>query len=456
MEESRIDLAVIGCGVAGQSIAYTARKAGKSVSIFESGPPGGTCPTRGCDAKKPLVNAAKRLVQARAMIGSGLAGQLHLDWSALMDFKRQFTQPIPGRTREDLREAGIELIEACPRFLNAHTLEADGRRWRAEQIVIASGLRPRTLELPGGGAEHTIDSDGFLELDQLPGRVVFVGGGYIAMEFAGVAAAAGARVTVLEMGTYPLGQFDQDVVRELLAAYEDLGVHVLTQRKVEAIRPLERGFEVDCGGAAPTIEADLVVNATGRVPSIDGLDLDAAGIDHGKAGVKVDSHLRSVSQPHVWAAGDVADTGRPPLTPTASEDGRVVAHNLLNPDALREQIQTPVASVAFTLPPVASAGMSEQAAREAYGDGIEVAAGSMAGWKHFRQQNEKHAYYKLIFDPDTKLIGAHLVGADCDEVINMFATALDSGCDKASLCDTTLAYPTVGFNLQNVFAKQKK
>jgi glutathione reductase (NADPH) len=211
---------------------------------------------------------------------------------------------------------------------------------------------------------------------------------------------------------------------------------------------------VDCGEGVPGVEADLVVNATGRVPAIDGLDLDAVGIAHGPKGIAVDQHLRSTSHGHVWAAGDVADSGRPPLTPTASEDGRVVAHNVLHPDTPRKKIDTPVASVAFTLPPLASAGLSEADARAQHGDTIDVVTAPMSDWKHFRQQNEKHAYHKFIFGPDDKLLGAHLVGKDSDEVINTFAAALHHGCDKSTLCDTTLAYPTVAFSLQNVLVKQ--
>jgi glutathione reductase (NADPH) len=453
-QAKQVDLAVLGCGVAGQTVAYRARQAGWSVTLFETGPPGGTCPTRGCDAKKPLVNAVFRLRRAQAMMGKGLSGELSIDWPALMAFKRSFTEPIPDRTREDLAEAGIELIEAPPRFDDARTIEADGRRWRAEQVVISTGLRPRALDLERGGAEHAIDSDAFLELDALPERVVFVGGGYVSMEFASVAAAAGSAVTVLERAEYPLSAFDPDAVRVLLAAMHEQGIKILTRRQVTGIEPAGGAFRVHTGASGEAIEADLVVNASGRVPSIDGLGLDNAGIAHGEAGVAVDAYLRSTSSPNVWAAGDVAATGRAPLTPTAAEDGRVVAHNLLNQDD-REMIRTPVASVCFTYPPIASVGLSEHAARQRHGDDLQVAAGDLAQTKHFRQEGETHGFYKMIFDPDQRLLGAHFVGGDCEEVINLFALAIGQGCDKHKLCETTMAYPTVAKTLQNVFIKQQ-
>jgi glutathione reductase (NADPH) len=353
-----------------------------------------------------------------------------------------------------MADAGVELIEGRPRFVDPHTLEINGRRLRGGQIVIATGQRPRTLDLPG--AEHAIDSDGFLEIEQLPERLAFVGGGYIAMEFAGVAAVAGARVTVVESGTYPLKPFDRDAVRTVLASLTDLGVRILTQRKVTAIEPGDNGAFVvrtDADTAGDPIVADRVVNASGRVPSIDGLGLEEVGIAFNKQGIEVDASLRSVSHRHVWAAGDVAANGRAPLTPTAAEDGQVVAHNLLH-DGGKEQVRTPVSSVAFTLPSIGSVGMSEDEARETF-DSIEIVEGDMSQWKHFRQQREPFATYKLVFCDQQKLRGAHLVGADCEEVINLFALAICQECDKQTLLDATLGYPTVAFSLFQKFRKHR-
>lgn len=448
-QQADLDVLVIGSGVACQSIVFRLREAGRSVGVIENGPPGGTCKTRGCDAKKPYVNAAKRVLQARAMIGHGVTGDLQLDWLALAAFKDSFTDPVPGQTRREMADAGIKLIEGPPRFIDPHTVEVNGQRVRGEQVVIATGRRPRTLDLPG--AEHAITSDDFLELKSLPRRVVFIGGGYIAMEFAGVAAVAGSEVTVVEAGDYPLKPFDRDAVRTVMAALTDLGVTILTRRRVTAVESLDagKGFRVVTGEQEPAINADLVINASGRVPSLNGLNLDAVGIAHGKAGLQVDEFLRSTSHHHVWAAGDVADNHRAPLTPTASEDGRVVAHNLIH-GPTRTRFTSPVASVAFTLPPIAGVGLSESDAREKFGN-IEVVAGDMSTWKHFRQQGEKHATFKLIFCDQQLLRGAHLVGAECEEVINLFALAIGEGCHKDTLCDATFGYPTVAFNLLSKF-----
>lgn len=452
MNNQQFDVVVIGGGVACQSIVYRLRDAAKTVAVIDSGPLGGTCANSGCDAKKPYVNAAQRVLQSRAMAGHGIVGDLQLDWKSLVDFKRSFTGPVPNNTRREMRDAGIAVFEGDPCFVDPYTLQVDGETIRGEQVVIATGGEPRVLDIPG--AKHAITSDGFLELDELPPRVAFIGGGYIAMEFAGVAAVAGSRVTVLQAGEYPLEAFDRDAVRVVLASFADLGVEVLTNRRASKIEPLggDRGFAVSFADDAPPVEADLIINASGRRPSIHQLGLDQVGIAHSPGGIGVDEHLRSVSHDHIWAAGDVADNGRAPLTPTASEDGRVVAHNLLN-ERKREQITTPIVSVAFTLPAIARVGMTEAEAAERCGP-VEVVEGDMSNWKHFRQQVEKHAYFKLIFCEKQTLRGAHLVGAECQEVINVMALALGEGCDRQTLIDTTFGYPTVAFNLISKIKKQ--
>lgn len=451
MTKPSFDVIVLGGGVASQSIVYRLRSAGRSVAVVDAGPLGGTCANAGCDAKKPYVNAAQRVLQSRAMIGRGLTGEINLDWKALVEFKRSFTDPVPDITRREMRDAGIEVFEGQPCFVDPHTIAINGQSIRGEQIVIATGGQPRPLDLPG--AEHTIDSNGFLELDELPPRVAFVGGGYISMEFAGVAAVAGSKVTVLQSGEYPLNQFDRDAVRVLLASYADLGIDVLTQRKAASVEKLSAGgYRLSFAGEAPPIEADLIVAATGRVPSIEHLGLEAMGIAHGRAGIQVDDQLRSLTHDHIWAAGDVADNGRAPLTPTASEDGRVVAHNILSAEP-RGQITTPIVSVAFTLPPIAGVGMTEVEAAEYCGP-IEVIQGDMSRWKHFRQQGEKHAYFKLIFCDQQTLRGAHLVGVESQEVINVLGLALGERCNRQTLSEMTFGYPTVAFNLISKIKKQ--
>ena len=282
------------------------------------------------------------------------------------------------------------------------------------------------------------------------------------MEFACAAAMAGREVTVISSHIHPLKGFDPEAVAVLEAALPTLGAH---------------GVEVDCGVRASRLEAvaggiavftdederpvvaDLVVNATGRVASVEGLGLDAAGVEASPKGVVVDRHLRAPGNPHVWAGGDVADNGRPSLIPTAVKDARVLTRNLEAAAeggagaSLGSIDETPPATVAFTIPTIASVGLTEDAAKALHGDDLHVSCKALHTRKFYRQLGVEHAYFKLIFDGDRRLIGAHLVGPESEEVINLFAVAINEGCRESQLCDAVLTYPTVSAALQTAFRK---
>jgi len=294
--------------------------------------------------------------------------------------------------------------------------------------------------------------------------VAFIGGGYIGMEFACAAAVAGRAVTVVTPDDHVLKGFDPDVVATLEAGLPGLGPHgvrVIHQRRVGSVTKCAEGLTVhaDDDDATALVTTDLAVNTTGRIASLQDLNLEAAGVEASPRGVVVDAHLRSVGNPRVWAGGDVVHGDRPPLIPTAIEDGRTLKHNLFSADGggeLKTRSDTPPASVAFTVPPVAGVGMTEAQARSAHGDGIRVIATHLSTKKFFRQLGQEHASYKLIFDADEQLTGAHLVGESADEVINVFALALGQRCDGDSLCNATLTYPSVTAALQTAFRKSTK
>ena len=452
-----VDVVILGCGTAGQMPAYAAAKAGRSVVMVENTAPGGTCANRGCDAKKPLVNAAEALHRFRAFAGAGVSGRGELAWPDLQRFKSGFTDPIPERTRQDLARAGIRLVGGEPAFTGEDTLRVGDDEWRFERAAVCTGRVPRTLDIPGH--EHTIDSRAFLGLGALPERVAFIGGGYVSMEFAGVCALAGCRVTVVESSVYPLKAFDEDAVRVVLAGMNAIGVRVLTSRRVTAVERAGEAFRVRSDDDAADAVADLVVAAAGRVPAVAGLNLEAAGIEHGKAGIVVDRHLQTTNA-RVWAGGDVADTGNPPLTPTAARDGRVLRRNLVHDGQPRTHLRPEpprITAAAFTIPTAAKTGYTEAEARAKEDLGpIEVASGDAADWKLIQQQRCEHAFYKFVYAGsdaanDRRLVGAHVVGPGADEAINLFATGLHDPAATARLADTAAAYPSFGFNLLNAF-----
>ena len=464
MHDARsFDLVVLGSGAVGQTAAYNGRERGKSVLVVEAGDFGGTCPNRGCDAKKPYVHAAAVVHAVRRLqaAGAGVTGELRMDWGETAAFKKSFTRVVDPATREDLLAAGVEIHHGTAAFTGLDALElCDGRRVAFGAVVIATGERPRPAGFPGG--ELAIDSDAFLALDDLPNSVCFVGAGYIGMEFACAAAMAGREVTVVSSNEHPLHGFDVDSVKVLEESLPTLGPHgVRLVRGARATRLERRGDRVAVftDGDEPAAVAHLVVNATGRVPSVEGLNLEAAGVEASRKGVKVGDTLRCPGNPRVWAGGDVAGTGRPALIPTAVADARLLVRNLAAADAgepLEELERIPPATVAFTIPTLASVGVTEAEAREAHGDAIHLSAGRLETKKFYRQLGVEHASYKLVFDADRRLIGAHLAGPGSEEVINAFAVALHECCDEDRLCDGILTYPTVTAAIQSAYRKVAK
>jgi glutathione reductase (NADPH) len=435
------DLVVIGTGAAGASAANGCRSAGWSVAIVDSRPFGGTCALRGCDPKKVLIGAAEVIERTRQMAGKGIASEdIRIDWPALIRFKRTFTEPIPADREQQFLQAGIAVFHGRARFMDKATIQVGNDTLVARFVLIAAGGRPATLGIDG--EEHLTTSDKFLELDKLPSRIIFVGGGYVSMEFAHVSARSGAQVQVLHRGARPLEKFDPDMVARLVKATEELGVTVRVNTAVQRIEKSSGYFIVhgSANGASQTFEADLVVHGAGRVPEIDDLDLETAGVKREKRGVTVNEFLQSVSNPAVYAAGDAADKG-PPLTPVAAMEGEVVAANLLKGNHRRPDL-TAVASIVYTLPPVASVGLLEVAAEEK-GLKFRVNHQDTSEWYSSRRLGAKYSAFKVLVEDETKrILGAHLIGPHAEEQINLFTLAIRSGIRGSEIENALFAYPT--------------
>ena len=302
------DLIVIGSGTVGYEVASTCRSAGWTVAVVDSLPFGGTCALRGCDPKKVLVGVADLLDWSRRMNDKHtVKGHLEIDWPKLMQFKRTFTDPVPIHKEHSFEQAGIERFHGRAKFIDRTAIEIEGERLQARYILIAAGATPANLKIPG--EEHLIDSTRFLELEQLPKDIIFVGGGFIAMEFAHVAVRAGSRVTVLHRGDRVLEGFDPDLVSKLADKTAALGVVIHTATSVEAIEKAANGrltILTKQHGVSVSFECDLAVHAAGRVPDLDDLDLDVAGVSRKKRGVAVNEYLQSISNLAVYAGGDAA------------------------------------------------------------------------------------------------------------------------------------------------------
>jgi glutathione reductase (NADPH) len=443
----KFDVIAIGTGSAASTVASRCREAGWQVAIVDSRPFGGTCALRGCDPKKVLVGAAEAVDWTRRMKGKGiLAANLQIDWPELMRFKRSFTEPVPKRREDGFAKAGIAAFHGRARFAGPTTVQVGKETLQGRYVVIAAGEVPADLEIPG--AEHLTTSDQFLELNELPRRILFIGGGYIAFEFAHVAARVGSQVTILHRGARPLALFDADLVDQLVARTRELGIDVHVGTEAIGIEKSSAQFIVRAlaSGETSTFPTEMVVHAAGRAPEINDLNLDAVGIAWEKRGVRVNEFLQSVSIPSVYAAGDAAASGGAPLAPVASYEGQIVAANLLNGNHQRPNYLG-IPSVVFTIPPLAAVGFSERGARE-QNLKFRVKKDMTSTWYSSRRVGETYSGHKVLVEEGTdRILGAHILGSEAGEVINLFALAIRSGMRATDLKHMLFAYPTSGSNM---------
>ncbi len=441
------DLFVIGAGMAGTTAANRCAAQGWRVGIVDALPYGGTCALRGCDPKKILRRGAEVIDDAHLMQGKGISeNQLTLDWPALMRHKRGFTDAVPRGMDDELVRNGVTTFHGTARFTGPRQLEIDGAQHQAKRFLIATGARPRRLEFPGH--EHLIDSTDFLNLEALPGRMVFVGGGFVSFEFAHIAARAGVDCVIIDHGDRPLRAFDPNLVDLVVGRTEQSGIRVHRSSSVSGVTRTAMGLQVAVqrSGITRTMETDLVVHGAGRVPDLDGLNLAAANIAWGPRGVDVFGHLQSRSNPAVFAAGDAADTRGERLTPVAVFEGKVAASNMLKgTTTVPDYTGTP--TTVFTIPELNRVGMLEHDARRD-GRDITVRYNDTSGWYANYRVGEKTAATKVIIDNTTdQILGAHLLGPGYAEVINIFGLAIKLGLTTRQLKSMTATYPSVGSDL---------
>jgi glutathione reductase (NADPH) len=446
----KFDLVVIGTGSAASTVTSRCRSAGWQVAIVDYRPFGGTCALRGCDPKKVLVGAAEVIDRALRMKGKGIQSEkLKINWQELMRFKRSFTEPVPKRREEEFAKAGLTAIHGRARFVGPSSIQVGDHVLEGGYVVIATGQRPAVLKIPG--SEHLTTSDQFMELDELPKRILFVGGGYIAFEFAHVAAYVGSQVTVVHRGVRPLSHFDPDLVDQIVERTRELGVDVQLQTQAEAIerRSGQLTVRTVSSGHERTFEADMVVHAAGREPELDDMNLGGASVEQEIRGVRVNEFMQSVSNPAVYAAGDAAASGSPALAPVASYEGAVVAANLLKGNHEKPNY-VGIPSVVFTIPPLASVGLSEHKAQKR-GLNFRTIKEMTSHRYSSRRVGETYSGFKVLIEEDTdRILGAHLLGEQSDEVINLFGLAMRSGLRATDLKHILFSYPTRGSELPHM------
>ena len=442
------DLIVLGTGGAGYRVAMKCKEAGWKVAVINDGLFGGTCAVRGCIPKKVLAGTAEIIDIDRRLTEIGIFKERpEANWQELIKFKRTFTDSVPAETEKALREAGIDVYSGSPRFIGNLQIEVNGEQLEAKKVHIAVGAKP--AKLPIEGFEHLITSDDFLELDNLPKRIIFAGGGYVSFEFAHVAARFGADVTILHSDDHPLPMFDWDIVQTLIEASKAVGIKVEFNARVQKIEKQDIGFRVTTADGK-TYEADLVVHGLGRPPAIDELNLEATNVDYDKRkGVLVDDYFRSTSNPNVYAAGDAASAG-PPLSPVAGVQGGIVADNLLGKERKQPSyLSTP--SVIFSTPTVSKVGYLKQEAKDK-GIDFEVVDTDLTGWFDSKRLGLKFAKSKVLVEKGTnKIVGAHLIGNHAEDLISIFSLAIEHGLTTEQLKTPIFAFPTTSDDMRYMF-----
>jgi glutathione reductase (NADPH) len=374
---NKFDIVIIGGGNAGFGVSAVASEAGKTIAFVEEWDFSGTCPNRGCTPKKVLVAAAHALHEIELASVHGIdVGKPKLDWAKLINREKDMIDFIPDAMAGVAEKRG-KVFRGHAKFVGPNSIDVDGTLLEADNIVIATGSKPRALPIPG--AELMITSDKILSERERPDAVIFIGGGGIAMEFSHVYARAGTDVTILEAVPQLLPRLDVDAVAAIQGETERIGVNVKTRVRVIEIRKdggqLTVEFEHD--GATHTVSADRVVNGAGRVANVDTLDLEAGNVKHDGVAVDVDAHLRSTSNPSVWVCGDALVTS-PQLSPLATYEGRIIGKNIVE-GPVETADYAVVPNCVYTVPALASVGLTEAEA-EAQGLKVKATTNDMTGW----------------------------------------------------------------------------
>ena len=431
------DLFVIGAGSGGVSASRRAAAFGAKAIICEEYRVGGTCVIRGCVPKKLFTYAAHFAEDFEDAVGFGWQ-QAHpsFDWSTLIANKDAEIDRLNDIYIRMLNNAGVDLIEDRGVLVDAHTVEVGGKTVTAETILIATGARPFRPDIPG--IEHTITSNEAFHLEDFPQRAIVVGGGYIAVEFAGIFNGLGSQVTQLYRGEQILRGFDDDVRHTLADEIGKKGIDVRVESDVQRIDKKDQHLDVTLN-SGDIIAAHLVMYATGRNPNTDGVGLEEVGVElDGNGAIKVDEYSNT-SIPNIYAIGDV--TNRMNLTPVAINEGRAFAETLYAKQP-RSLDYTNVPHAVFSNPSVGVSGLSEARARQQYGE-VDIYKSKFRPMKHTLTGRDEQTLMKLIVDAATdRVVGVHMVGPDAAEIVQGMGIALTCGATKAQFDATIGIHPS--------------
>ncbi len=438
MAEFDFDLFVIGAGSGGVRAGRMAAAMGKRVGIAEDRYLGGTCVNVGCVPKKLYVYASHYADDFEQARGFGWeAGKATFDWPTLRDNKSNEITRLNGIYRNMLSEAGCSLFDGRARIVDAHTVEVNKRRYSAERILIATGGWPYVPRFPGH--EHVISSNEVFDLDTFAQRMIVVGGGYIAVEFAGIFAGLGARTHQLYRGDLFLRGFDGEVRQCVANEMRKKGVDLRFSTDIERIEKQSDGSLLARLNTGEALEADCILYATGRVPNVSRLGLENVRVRQRENGAIIVNAQLQTDEPSIYAIGDVTD--RVQLTPVALAEGMALVRHLYGGQSVAVDYEL-IPTAVFCQPNIGTVGLTEEQARERHGE-VDVYSSSFRALKHTLSGSDERTFMKLLVDPvSDRVLGVHMVGPDAGEIIQGVAVALKAGATKAVFDSTIGIHPT--------------
>ena len=435
------DLIAIGAGSGGLSVVERASAHGARTAVVESRDLGGTCVNRGCVPKKVMWYGASLAHALDDAQGYGFRiTREGFDWAGLKARRDHYVRGITDWYHTYLADAEVDQLRGRARFVDAHTLEVAGERYTGEHIVIATGGTPVVPELPG--AELGVSSDGFFELEELPGRVAVVGAGYIAVELACMLNAFGSQVSLYLRREQLLRSFDAMVRESLMEEMLADGINIFPRTQVSRVeREPQNRLTLVCDQGQITEGLDALIWAVGRRANRQGLGLEAAGVHTDEQGFIPTDAYQNTNVAGIYALGDV--TGRSPLTPVAIAAGRRLADRLFGGQHDRHLSYENIPTVVFSHPPIGAVGLTEGEARAVHGGAVRIYQTRFTSMYHMLTPRQVKTAMKLItVGPRERIVGCHIIGPGADEMLQGFAVAIRMGATKQDLDETVAIHPT--------------
>lgn len=440
----KYDYIILGSGPVAMHLLAKLERTTNKVLVIEKGFWGGTCPNTGCQPKIFMEGAVRPVLNSYYLAGKGIKEAAKIDWPALVGRKKKIWAAYHKKERADMTSENTDTVQGKGVITGPHTVKVEDQEYEGKQIIIGTGLSPRDLDIPGN--KYAITNNEFFDLDQLPKRAIVIGGGYVAMELATILQAAGTEVTILQHSDRLLRPFDQEMVKKLKQIMEERGIHFYLNAPVKQITKDDDQYTVTTT-SDEKFDTDLVINAAGRKPNVEGIGLEEVGVDFDPdRGVKVNEHLQT-SVPSIFAAGDVADNGQSNLTPVAWVDAYHIINFIENGE--KAPIKYPaVATNAFTYPEIAQVGIREAEME----DSDYVRTMHLGNTFVSIGEGDPNAVLKVIFNKNGEVRGASELSINAADDINNFVPLIGRK-DPAKFVEEnlTFAFPTLANKLDVLF-----